>query len=247
MSESLITILGAVFGVAALVVLVAVVIFAWKIMSKQQVTTAGGLAKAAEARGWQFEHHSEIGKIHRKWSATTEGVAWTATHTGIGNEDAGSHRRHNFRWRAAITDGPAAPLVLIHERSSLDGIDEKTKVLPSFMRGLASAAIDHVPSLYFGAEAADIDLSSWSAVEGHGIAGMRVLAPRADASALVFCERIAPAIVRESDALAAGGRPPVILIRRDALHLASTSDTGDADLERAVRLGVGISRAVSQH
>jgi hypothetical protein len=79
-------------------------------------------------------------------------------------------RNHAFRWRSALENAPSETLILIHERSKLDGVDEKLRQLPGFIRSLVAAAIDHVPSVFFGPEAA----------------------------------------------LATGGKPPVILITRDA-------------------------------
>jgi len=56
---------------------------------------------------------------------------------------------------------------------------------------------------------------------------------------------MAPAIIRESAALAVDGKPPVILLRSNAVHLATTSDVSDVDVERALRLGVAIARTLA--
>jgi hypothetical protein len=246
MSDTVLTIIGAVVGVAAFGVMVAAVIFFLKLASKAQANSTDSFAKAAAERGWQFEHSAKIGEVRRKWSGNTDGVAWIASHTimkDIGADN--SHWNHVFRWRASLDNGPSSMLILIHERSKLDGVDEKLQVLPGFIRGLAAAAIDHVASVFFGPEAADVDLSSWAVVEGHKIPAMRVMAPVADTRAFTLARHVAPPIISETAALAAGGKPPVILIRRDAVHLATTSDVSVADLERAVRLGAGIVRVLS--
>jgi len=246
MSENVITIIGAVVGVAGFGVLVAAVVFFWKMAGKMQASSTDSLAKSAAARGWKFEHSAKIGEIRRKWSGTTDGVNWVASYTGLNNNSADqSYWTHRFRWRAALENGPSSPLILIHERSSLDGVDEKLEVLPGFIRGLAAAAIDHVPSVYFGPEAADVDLSTWAVVEGHRIPAMRVLAPLADARALMLSKQVAPPIIGESDALAANGKPPVILILHDAVHLASKSEVSAAEVEQAVRLGVSIAKTLA--
>jgi len=246
MSETVLTLIGAVVGVAAFGVMVAAVIFFLKMAGKAQANSTDSFAKYAAARGWQFEHRTKIGDVRRKWSGNTDGVAWIASHTSTKNNSADqSYWNHVFRWRAGLDNGPSSALILIHERSKLDGVDEKLQVLPSFIRSLAAMAIDRVASVYFGHEAADVDLSTWAAVEGHRIPAMRVLAPVADTRALTLSKLVAPPISSESAALAEGGQPPVILIRRDAVHLATTSDVSVADLERAVRLGAGIVRALS--
>lgn len=233
-------------GVAAFGLMVAAVIFFWKMAAKAQANSIDSLAKSAAARGWQFEHSTKIGEVRRKWSGNADGVAWIASHTSTKNNSADqSNWSHTFRWRAGLDNGPSSTLILIHERSKLDGLDQKLRQLPGFMRGLAAAAMDHVPSVFFGPEAADVDLSNWAVVEGHKIPATRVMAPVADARALTLARHVASPISSETAALAEGGKPPVILIRRDAVHLATTSDVSFADVERAVRLGAGIVRALS--
>ena len=246
MSDTVLTIIGSIFGVAALGVMVAGSIFFWKLAKKAQAGSIASLAQSAAAHGWKFEHSSKIGQFRRKWSGTTDGIDWVASHTGLKNNSADQvYWNHTFRWRAALENGPSSPLILIHERSKLDGVDEKLQVLPGIIRGLAAKAIDHVASVFFGPEAADVDLSSWAVVEGHKIPGMRVMAPVADARAFSLARRLAPAIISESATLAAGGTPPVILVKPDAAHLATTSDISFADMEQAVRLGVGIVKTLA--
>jgi len=246
MSDTVLTIIGSIVGVAAVGVMVAVVVYFWKMASKAQASSTDRFAQSAKVQGWQFEHTAKMGDVRMKWSGSSDGVGWVASHTRLSNDSVDHFYTSNtFRWRAEIENGPASPLILTHERSNLDGVDEKLKKLPGFLRGIASVAIDHVPSAYFGPEAADVDLSKWVAVEGHKIPDMRVLAPVDDPSAFRLAGKVAPAIISESAALAAGSKPPVILIKDEAVHLATTTDITAADLERAVRLGVGIVKALA--
>lgn len=246
MSDTVLTIIGSIVGVAAFGVVVAGIIFFRKMLGAAKASSTENLAKSATAHGWHFEHSAKIGQVHRKWSGDTDGVSWTASHTGLTNNSADQvHWNHTFRWRAALENGPSSTIILVHERSKLDGVDEKLQELPGFLRGLASLAIDKVASVYFGPEAEDVDLSSWQVVEGHKIPAMRVMAPTAGAQALSLSRLVAPAVIRESAALAGGSKPPVILITHDAVHLATTSSVSDEDFERAVRLGVGIARALN--
>jgi hypothetical protein len=107
MSETVLTIIGSVVGVAAVGVLVAGVIYFWKMASKAQANSTDSLAKSAAARGWRFEHSSKIGEIRRKWSGSTDGVAWIASHTGLTNNSADQLTwNHTFRWRATLASGP---------------------------------------------------------------------------------------------------------------------------------------------
>ncbi len=246
MSDTLLTVVSVIVGVAAVGVMAAVVVFFWKLGTKLDGAGVEALAASAAARGWQFAHTREIGRIHRTWSGTTDDVTWTAQHTGI-SQDGGNegYRRHTFRWHTTLAGGPAMPLVLIHERSSLDGVEQKTKALPGVLQGIASAAVDRIAPRYFGPAANDVDLSAWRAVDGHGVPGMRVLAPAPDASERLICQRIAPVIASHAAALAAGGEAPAILIQQDALHLAATASVSAADVERAVALGTGIARALT--
>jgi hypothetical protein len=246
MSDQLVTIVGAFVGVAAIIVVVVAVVYFRTHGLQLQGDSPDRLAAAAAAHGWHFEHSRQIGKVRRAWSGTTDGVAWTAEHVGLSDNSADdSYRQHTFRWRTALANGPVTPLVLVHERSSLQGVDSKTQELPALLRGVASAAIDRVAAVYFGPAAADVDLSSWVAIDGHALPGMRVLAPSQSADGLFTWQRIAPPLGQASASLASGGEPPAILIQRDQLHLASRSDPSAADVERAVTLGAAIARALA--
>jgi len=245
MSDMVLTIIGSIVGVAALAVMVAVAIYLPKIIRSTLANSTSSLAKSAAERGWQFEHSARIGEIKRKWSGTTDGIGWTASLAGYSdNSSDEGYWNYTFRWRSSLENGPSSPLILIHNRSKLEGIDEKLPQLPGFIRNLAAVAIDKVASRYFGPEADEVDLSSWVVVEGHSIPDMRVMAPVSDAQAFRLSRRLASAISKHSAALAAGSQPPVILVRQDAVHLATTSDASDADVVRAVNLGVEIVQAL---
>jgi hypothetical protein len=247
MSDTVLTIIGSFVGIAAIAVMVGVVVYFVKMARSVQVNSTGSLQQAAAARGWQFEHSSKIGEIKRKWSGITDGVAWSASYTGTSNNSADQvFWNHMFRWRAALEKGPSTTLILIHARSKLDGVDDKLQQLPGFIRGLAAVAIDRVAARFFGPQADDVDLSSWALVEGHKIPAMRVMAAVADGQAFRLSRFLEPAITPHSAALAEGRIPPVILVRPDAVHLATTSEVTDADVERAVRLGVDIVKMMQR-
>lgn len=246
MSDTTLTIIGSVVAVAALAVMVGAVVFFWKLAGRVQQTSQRRLDEQAAERGWQVDHKREIGKVEQRWSGTTEAVSWTAHYTGVEDNSADhSYRRHMFRWTAPLANGPAVPLVLIHDRSSLHGVDTKTQELPGLLRGVASAMIDRVAEAYFGPAGADVDLSRWAAVDGHGLPGMRVLTASPDPSALLVCQRLSTALAQAAPLLQAAGEVPAILIRRDGVHLAAKTQAGDTEIDLFVTLGVGIARSVS--
>lgn len=246
MSDNLLTVVGTVVAIAALGVMVAGGVFFWRMAHRIQASTASALQASAEAHGWQFRRHQEIGLIEDHWSGTTDGVAWTSQHRGVGgNQNDDSYARHTHRWRAALVGGPPSALVAVHERSALDGVDDKVKQLPGFMQGLASAAIDHVASEFFGPDAADVDLSSWQVVEGHGIPGVRMLARTADATSRALARQVAPVLQREPAMVDASSTPPAVLMAPDAVHLAWRSQPSAVDMERGVALGVALARALT--
>jgi len=245
MSDTLLTVIGTVVGIAAIGVMIAGVVILKKGITKLQGSSVEALAASARSKGWQFDHKAEMGSFFRRWAGTTDGVGWTATHEVTRTSStADGYRQHKFLWQAGVANALGTPVLVLPERSALSTVDEKMARLPGFLKTIGSAAIDRVAPTWFGADAADVDLSTWRPVEGHGIANMRVLVPVADAAALVAVRQLAATLNQHAAALAAFSEPPAILIRPQAVHLAGRTDMSADDVARVVAAGAGIARAL---
>ena len=122
MSEQMLLYLSIGAGVLVVVGAVAMLFGVWKMLSAVQKSGEQAVTKHAAANGWTFETRSRNSDIDRRWTGITNGIAWSAEYRAIHNR-TDQYRRHEFRWTAAITDGPEHPILLVHERSALAKLD----------------------------------------------------------------------------------------------------------------------------
>jgi hypothetical protein len=198
------------------------------------------VAKQAAAHGWTFESGSRHSDIDRRWSGTTDGVAWTAQYRALHNQ-VDEYRRHEFRWTAAIAGGPASPILVVHERSALAKLDAVRRNTPAFLSGLVNTATDKVLDVFFGREAGGkADMARLQPVDGHGLPSFQIMA-ESPAAALVVVQRSLSTPLSQHTFPA--GETPTVLLLTDGVHLALREPVSTTDLEGAVALGSSLAAA----
>lgn len=243
MSEQMLVYVSIVAGVVVVVGTIAMVVGVWKMLRAVQKGGEQAIAKQAAANGWTFETKSRNSDIDRRWTGITNGVAWTAEYRAIDN-GRDEDRRHEFRWAAAITDGPERPILIVHERSALAKLDDARKNTPAFLSGLVDTAIDAGLDRFFGREAgARADMKRLQPIDGHGLAGFQILAEK-PTDALVVVERLLRRPL--TGHTFPDGETPAALLLSDGVHLALRQPVSTADLDSVVTLGSALAAAVSR-
>jgi hypothetical protein len=204
---------------------------------------ASSLATEAAAKGWHFEAATNSGsdELYR-WRGSTNGIGWTAEHRRI--EDGSrefNNRRDRTHWQAALANGPATPVLIFAEGSSIwrpaspsDG---------TLVHKLTAFGFDKALDLYFGsATGAQVDAAALRPVEGARFAGVVVMAADPSAASRVLALGISEPVMQ----LFAGGGAPVILLLPTSIHLARIEPLSTADLERFARGGTAIVTRIAK-
>ena len=241
MSEQMLIYVSIGVGVVVLMGGVAMVVGVWKMLTAVQQSGEQAVAKQAASNGWTFDTKSRNSDIDRRWTGTTNGIAWTARHHAVNNRDNQS-RHHEFRWVAPITGGPASPILVVHERSALAKLDAARKNTPAFLSGLVDSAIDMGLDGFFGREAGSrTDMARLQLVDGHGLAGFQILA-ETPTDALVVVERSLKGPLAACE-FGGGSETPGVLLLSDGVHLALRTPVSTEDLKDAVALGSSLAAA----
>jgi hypothetical protein len=243
MSEQMLFYVSIGAGVVVLVGTVAMGFGVWKMMSSVQKSGEQAVARQAADRGWMFETQSRNSDIDRRWTGVTDGISWRAEYRAINNM-TDQYRRHEFRWAAAITDGPERPILLVHERSALAKLDDARKNTPAFVSGLVDSAIDMGTDQFFGRDAgARANMRQLQPVAGHGLDGFEVLA-EAPTDALLVVERSLRGPL--TGHTFPTGETPGVLLLSDGVHLALRLPVSTADLDGVVALGSALAAALKR-
>jgi len=241
MSEQTILYVGIGAAIVVMVGTVAMLVAVWKMLTAVQRGAEQAVGKQAAANGWTFESKSRNSDIDRRWTGTTNGIAWSARYYAPHNQTS-QYRRHEFRWVAAISDGPASPLLVVHERSALAKLDAARKNTPAFLSGLVDSAIDMGLDGFFGREAGSrTDMARLQLVDGHGLAGFQILAEK-PTDALVVVERSLKGPLAACE-FRSGSETPGVLILSDGVHLALRTTVSTEELDDAVALGSSLAAA----
>ncbi len=240
MSEQMLLYVSIGAGVLVVVGTVAMLFGVWKMLSAVQKSGEQAVKKHAVANGWTFETRSRNSDIDRRWTGITNGIAWSAEYRAIHNR-TDQYRRHEFRWAAAITDGPEHPILLVHERSALAKLDGARKHTPAFLSGLVDSAIDKGLDQFFGREAgARANMERLKPIDGHGLADFQILAEKpTDALGIVGRFLKGPLTGHTFP----GGETPGALLLSDGVHLALRQPVSTADLDSVVALGSVLAAA----
>ena len=216
----------------------------------------------ASMRGWTFQHARE-GKFRvRRWTGTTDGVAWIAesleSNQGGTHGRAAARRRRVTRWRTAPDWTPpksaslSTPIVIM---GVPEGKEQLAVVSPQgdvwavkLLQQAVSLAIDKGIDYYFGDDAGrEIDASALHRVKEGTIPGYIVLAAEPDAATRVLSQGLAAAITNTSTSsiLSEKDRPSILLWTKGVVVARMEHASSAEHVERFVRGGVTLVRQLN--
>lgn len=221
------------------------------------------LRQQASMRGWTFQRARDGAVRVRRWSGTTDGVAWIAE--SLEGSQGGTHHRGGTRtgtvtrwrtapdWMAPRGALPAAPIVLM-------GVPEgKGPPMPAAPEGegwavkLAQKAVgfafDKMIDIFFGKEpGADVDAGAMKRVTDDSIPGYVVMAADPDAATRLLFQGLGSALksaAANSSSLLSDTNRPWILLWPKGIVLARMEKAASTEqVERLMRAGVALVRAL---
>jgi hypothetical protein len=210
------------------------------------------LQQAASARGWKFEVTHEHGYRVKRWSGTTDGVAWVAEYLyRSGGKNNSS--RHIARWQGTFSPGIHAPIVVMglpKGKEKMMGVAMANG--DGFFAQMAQKAVgfvfDKALDVYFGEEAGkQVDAGAMQRVDGDKMPGYVVMAADKDEATRVLAQGLEKSLVdaaNDKASVMSEDQRPSVLFRSSAITLARMTAFRDAaDIERFTAAGLALSRA----
>ncbi|MDH4066198.1 MAG: hypothetical protein OEW19_17490 [Acidobacteriota bacterium] len=246
MSFQLALVLSAVMVVGAVVVLVI------RMEGRRQAAVEDQLRGEASARGWTFQTDREPGFRVRRWTGTTDGIAWSAE-----SRRSARQRRHRgqgaqrMRWWADTVRGPSGAVLFLGVPEGDSGpsftVAAGGGVLARLAQKATGLVFDHAVDLYFGREAgAQVDAGALEKVDGQVPPGYFVMAAdRAEGARVLFsgmseAMRAVDSDLRPEDP--EESRPWVLLLPRRVSIARMDPIRSTAELERVARAGAALVR-----
>lgn len=239
-------VIGSFIIVTALVALMAMV------ARRSQKANEEDLRQAASARGWTFAVVNEHGYRVKRWSGTTEGIAWVAEYLyRSGGKNNSS--RHISRWHGTFHAGINAPIVVMglpKGKETMMGVPMTSG--DGFFAQMAQKAVgfvfDKALDVYFGEEAGQqVDAGAMHRVDGEKMPGYVVMAADKDEGARVLAQGLEKSLVdaaNDKASIMSEDQRPSILFRPSAITLARMTALKDAaEIERFTAAGVALTRA----
>lgn len=153
-------------GVAA-----AMVILVWT--RRRLAAREDELRRQASTRGWTFESLTHGVRQVRRWTGTTDGVAWIAESIERSGHQSTRGRQHRpvSRWRTAAGHGPADPIVCIGVPAGSESKDlalvKGDGWLATLAQKAAGFALDKAVDSYFDEDIGrEIDAAALRRVDG---------------------------------------------------------------------------------
>ncbi len=230
---------------------VAVVIGVWA--RRRLAAREDELRSQASTRGWTFESLTHGVRRLRRWTGTTDGVAWVAESVERPGHHSTRGRQHRpvSRWRTAAGHGPAQPIVCIGVPAGSESKDlslvQGDGWLATLAQKAAGFAFDKAVDSYFGEDIGrEIDAAALRRVEGAALGGFIVMATDPDSASRLLFQGVGQAI---TDAVADRGTPPPdadrpwVLFWSKGVSLARHRRLSSPDdVERLTRAGLALSR-----
>jgi len=239
-------IIGIFIVVTSLVALTAMV------ARRSQKANEEELRQAASTRGWTFAIAHEHGYRIKRWSGTTEGIAWVAEYLyRSGGKNNSS--RHISRWHGTFSPGINAPIVVMglpKGKEMMMGVAMGNS--DGFFAQMAQKAVgfvfDKALDVYFGEEAGkQVDAGAMQRVDGEQMPGYVVMAADKDEAARVLAQGLQKSLVdaaNDKASVMSEDQRPSVLFRPSAITLARMTPLRDAsDVERFTAAGLGLTRA----
>lgn len=221
------------------------------------------LRQQASMRGWTFQRAREGALRVRRWTGTTDGVAWIAesleSNQGGTHGHAAARRRTVTRWRTAPDWTPSktsvtAPIVLmgIPEGKDIPALagPQSDGWAVKLMQKATGFAFDKMIDVYFGKDAGgDVDAGAMQRVKDDSIPGYVVMAADPGAATRLLFQGLSAAVTTaatSSSSILSEQDRPWILIWTKGLILARMERLSSAEqVERFVRAGLTIVRQLN--
>lgn len=238
--------------IAIFIVVTSLVALAAMVTRRSMRAKEDELRQAASARGWTFAITHERGYRVKRWTGTTDGIAWIAEslyRSGGKNNSS----RHIGRWHGAFSPGINAPIVamgLPKGKEQMLGL--AIKDTGGFFAQMAQKAVgfvfDKSLDVYFGEEAGkQVDAGAMQRVDGERIPGYVVMAADKDEAARILSQGLEKSLLDASNDTAsvmAEQQRPWVLLRPTGISLARMTQFRDAgEVERFTIAGIALTRA----
>ena len=210
------------------------------------------LRQAASARGWTFAITREHGYQVKRWTGTSEGIAWIAESLyRSGGKNSSS--RHIARWHSTFSPGINSPIVCMgipKGKEEMLGLSMKDST--GFFAQMAQKAVgfvfDKALDVYFGDEAGkQVDAGAMQRIDGEKLPGYVVMAVDKEEAARVLAQGLEKTLLDASSnkaSVMSDENRPWVLLRPSAISLARMTSLGDAaDVERFTSAGIALTRA----
>lgn len=212
------------------------------------------------ARGWTFEQTMEGGFGVRRWTGTTDGVAWIAeglnrlrmSHGGVPGDGSGGREIVIGRWRTSARPGPRSPILCVGVPIDADttsaSMPQGDGWFARIARKAAGAAFDQVLDVYFGVEVGkDIDAAALRPVSGAAIRGFIVMAADPDDASRLLSQGLAGTLaeaVHGPRSILSDEKRPWVLLSEHGVALARMEAVRSIEeLDRFVFAGLALTRA----
>lgn len=238
--------------IAIFIVVTSLVALTAMVARRAQQAKDDELRQQASARGWTFAVTHEHGYRVKRWSGTTDGIAWIAEYLyRSGGKNNSS--RHIARWHGMFSPGINAPIVAMgipKGKEAMLGLSMQSS--DGFFAQMAQKAVgfvfDKSLDVYFGDEAGEqVDAGAMQRIDGEKIPGYVVMAADKDEAARVLAQGLEKSLLDASNdkaSIMSDEHRPWVLLRPSAISLSRmTSLGGAADVERFTAAGLALTRA----
>ena len=209
------------------------------------------LRRASSARGWTFTTAKERGYRIRRWTGTTEGIAWTAESLLLASGGNKQRRRRRIaRWHGVYSPGINGAIVAMgvpKGKEDVGPLAEGEGWFAKMAQTAAGFAFDKAIDVYFGHEAGqEVDAGAMRHVNVR-IPGFIVMASDTAEGARVMHEGLETTLINatnDKNSLLSSEDRPWLLLRPRAISLARMEQLKDInELDAFVRAGVALTRS----
>ena len=238
--------------IAIFIVVTSLIALAAMVARRSQQAKDDESRQQASARGWTFAVTHEHGYRVKRWTGTTDGIAWIAESLyRSGGKNSSS--RHIARWHGAFSPGVNAPIVAMgipKGKEEMLGLSMKNS--DGFFAQMAQKAVgfvfDKALDVYFGEEAGkQVDAGAMQRIDEAKVPGYVVMAADKDEAARVLAQGLEKSLLDAANnqaSVMSEEHRPWVLLRPSAISLARMTSLADAAaVERFTSAGVALTRA----
>ena len=237
--------------VATFIIMTSVFAVVILLSRRQRQAKEDELRQAASARGWTFAVANERGYRVKRWTGTTDGIAWVAESLYRSGGKNSSSRRIT-RWHGTFSTGVNAPIIAMGLPKGKEMLGVAMADSDGFFAQMAQKAVgfvfDKSLDVYFGEDAGkQVDAGAMRRVGGEKVAGFVVMAADKDEAERVLAQGLEKSLLDASNnpaSVMSEQNRPWVLLRPGAISLARMTSLRDAgDVERFATAGIALTRA----